>query len=416
MEVADLRGEKLTEENVRKFLNNIDAVGITVTNFSFKNSIALCKLIKGIDKDIPVIIGGPLCSLYPRKSLLEMDADISIKGEGENLMNSIEKILDEKTNLIGLYYRKGNEIKGNGIAEEVENLDIIPFPSRHLVEKYEYGYLFGYKFFKQKFTAILTSRGCPYNCRFCSKIDGMKRYRERSPENVVDEIERLDSDGYNAIAFMDNNFLANKKRADKIMDLIVDKEMEMDFMVQGARIDSANPETFKKMCKAGVKVIAFGIESGAQEVLDFYKKKITIEEIRYAVKLSKKFGFFTIGNFILSAPIETKKHLYKTIKFATSLPLDFAMFFPLDYSAGSELWKMEVENGRIGEEEYLVRSDSGRGIGKFTANELEKWQQKAYIGFYFNPKYLTRRLIDLMKRRDFRIFRGGMNLMRIIFE
>ena len=122
------------------------------------------------------------------------------------------------------------------------------------------------------------------------------------------------------------------------------------------------------MRKAGVKYIMFGIESGNQDVLDFYNKRITLQQIRKAVDLSKKMGFIVAGNFILGAPIEKKQHISKTIKFACSLPLDIVLFYPLNYQYGSYLWFEAVKSGKIRKEDgFSIVADSRKGLGNFTS-------------------------------------------------
>ena len=115
------------------------------------------------------------------------------------------------------------------------------------------------------------------------------------------------------------------------------------------------------MKKAGVKSIEFGIESGNQEILDYYDKKITLDPIRNAVKLSKKTGFLTIGNFILGAPIETEKHIDDSIEFAKELNLDFAFFYPYSYLKGSALWEDAVQKGIVKENDLFLIITPGKG-------------------------------------------------------
>jgi len=227
VEVVDLRSDIKRKEDLKSLVSASDSIGISIPSFSLSNSSKLCSLIKEIDPDIPIIVGGPHCSLYPKKLLQEIDADICVNGEGEKpiekIVNSIEK--EEKPDMPGVYYKiSADRIRGKEGFNLVEDLDTLPHPARRLVEKYEYGRLFGYKFFKGKCTAVITSRGCPYKCRFCSRdITGMKKYRMRSAKDVVEELYEIYNQGYSSVSIVDENFLANKKRSDKILDSLIRK-------------------------------------------------------------------------------------------------------------------------------------------------------------------------------------------------
>src|SRR5690606_14583383 len=116
-------------------------------------------------------------------------------------------------------------------------------------------------------------------------------------------------------------------------------------------------------------------------------KGIQLDDIRRAVKLSREMGFFTVGSFILGAPFETKQHFKNTVQFSKSLPLDVVAFFTLEYAAGSRLWNKAVTDGKIEQNEYMVLSDSHRGLGEFTKEEIEAYCKTAHRSFYLRPKY-----------------------------
>ena len=129
---------------------------------------------------------------------------------------------------------------------------------------------------------------------------------------------------------MDDNFLLNRKRVMRIMDGIIEMNTEIKIIVEGARVNVADYELYKKMWDAGVRVISYGIESGNQDILDFYNKKITLEQVKKAVGIANRVGFFTVGSFIIGAPFEDRAKIEKTIRFATTLPLDFVEFYILE--------------------------------------------------------------------------------------
>ncbi len=419
VEIFDVPLENNLMETIQKSLKSADAIGMRVYTYSCEEAAKIAQNIKEIDFSIPIIIGGSHPTIHATTALNDItSADISVEGEGEQAVKDIARALigkKEFSEIHGVHYRDKTIIKKGKPPELIEDLDSIPFPARHLIDKYEkkYGRVNNAFLFKPLVTATATTRGCPFNCRFCSRnilkhIPTLKRYRERSAENVVQEICEV-TDKYRSLYIVDENFLANKKRAHKIMDGLIEHKTDIELLIEGARIDSAERPLYKKMKKAHVKYIGYGIESGNQDVLDFYNKKITLEQIRKAVELGNEMNFITRGTFILGAPIETRQHFEKTIKFACSLPLDIAVFCPLAYCPGSDLWNEAVKQGKIMENERSIIADSKRGLGNFKAKELEEFSYKAFKRFYLRPKYMIQELIKMVRSNDFRLIEVGLN-------
>jgi len=259
---------------------------------------------------------------------------------------------------------------------------------------------------------MITSRGCPYRCSFCSRdLFIGRKYRQRSAENVLQEIEYIVDQGYNGIIFVDDNFLLSKDRTMRIMDGIIDRNLDLNMIVEGARVDSADEKLYNKMWEAGVKLISFGIESGNPDVLSFYNKNITLDQIKKAVKLADSTGFFVSASFIIGAPFETKKHIENTIKFACSLPIDSPEFYILEYRVGSDLWKDVVEKKIIKRDDFFVKGCRENNLGIFTLDELKKMRKKAYVRFYLRPFYLLKEIIKLCKNDNFQVIRAGIPLL-----
>jgi len=428
VEILDLLAEKQPIEKLKRSLSKADAVGMSVYSSAYqestrsvrytqayKESAKIAKLIKEIDPTIPIIIGGPHCSSVPKKSLLEIPAaDISVEGDGEEVIKDIINTFEGTKKLSevpGVHYRENGEIKAGKPPKLIENLDSIPFPARHLVDKYDYGKINRSYIYRPRFTSMVTGRGCQFNCRFCSRNTlGFKKYRARSVENIVEEMQEI-NEKYGSVMIVDDNFLSNKKRTIKIMDRLIEIGTDIEIYIQGARVDTAEQELYKKMKKAGVKQLYFGIESGNQDVLNFYNKKTTLDQIRNAVNLSREMNFSTSGSFILGAPFETKQYIERTIKFACSLPLDTAIFAILTYKYGSDLWDEAVKNGKISEGDgYAVLADSRKGLGNFTKEELEEFYRKAIARFYLRPNYIISQIFRSIKNKNFDMMIG--KLMR----
>ncbi|KYK29356.1 hypothetical protein AYK20_09815 [Thermoplasmatales archaeon SG8-52-1] len=406
VEIIDLGFDKFLSGELKQKLSNIDIVGLEVYTDNYKEVKNLAKKIKELKPNISIIIGGPHCIFFPKKSILDVKyADIAIVGEGEETINDVSLYLQGKKNIsdiYNIYYKKNEEILPGKGLKFIKNLDSLPFPSRHLVEKYDYDRLPHGFFYKKKLTLMITSRGCPFHCHFCGRYSNSienYNFRQRSTENIVEEILNIQN-RYNSVMIIDDSFLCNLKKAHRIFDMLIEYGSKIEILILGARVDTAERELYKKMKKANVTYISFGIESGNQDVLDFYNKKVTLNQIRKAVLLSNEMGFQIGGTLILGAPIETKYHFKKTIKFSKTLPIDNAIFSVLKYEMGSYLWKEAVKNGKIGKEEFLVPANSLRGLGNFTLEELTRFTRNAYIVYYLRPRFLFVQIKKCLLKKD----------------
>lgn len=406
VEIIDFGIVNFSEELLLKKINSSEFIGINVysNNYEFANQIA--GKIKEYSKDILIIIGGPHCTFLKEKTLEDISyADIAVISEGEKTIIDIIKYLEGKINISdipGIYYKENNIIKKGKPIEIIKNLDLLPFPARHLVDKYNYGNFPWLDLSKVNFTSIMTSRGCPFHCRFCARYENVIpewKFRQRSAENVVEEFIEINKK-YGFVSIIDDHFLADKKRAHLIFDRLIEYKTDIVIQILGIRVDCSDKTLFKKMKKANVKYISYGIESGNQDVLDFYKKNITLEQIRNSLILADKIGFITSATLIIGAPIETTEHIKNTIKFVCSLPLDFMVIRPLWFDIGSDLWINAVKNNKILKNEYEVPSIKERELSNFTLNELNEYQNMAFRKFYFRTNFLSRQIIKTISDKD----------------
>jgi anaerobic magnesium-protoporphyrin IX monomethyl ester cyclase len=402
--ILDFSAEPFDEHKLITAVGLADAVGMTVLSSSVNEAKKLIDLIKQQRPDIPIIIGGPHCALQGEKTLEETQADISVQGDGEMVITDIKQAINKKKDfsvIPGIAYRTTSGIKHGPPAQLICDLNTIPFPARHLVKHYVYGREYNPRLKAGEFTSIITSRGCPYTCRFCSRGSiSMQRYRMRSTENIIAELKEIQQQGYRHVVFSDDCFPANTKQAYSLFDAIISEKLDLRFSVTATRVDLADEGLYKKMRQAGVTHIQFGLESGNQDVLDFYHKHTTVDTIKKAVYLSHETGFFTIGSFIFGAPFETAEHFNRTLLFAKSLPLDSVSFLPLRYMIGSDLWAQAVNEGKISEKEYLVAADKSRGLGMYTKEELFRYCMNAQRSFYWRPAFFVNLLKTSLRNND----------------
>lgn len=400
VEACDYNAEKYSVTSLQNYLSRADLVGISMLSFNRDHAFEIIKKINELRPDLPVIAGGPDCILHPR---VIPGTKLTVCQEAEHIIVQIvEAVLNNSdlSKLPGVVFqnRWGMIICGKPY-EHNENLDTIKFPRRDLLRDNK-GYSVIGKKTSRNITTIITSRGCPKHCSFCAhSAVAFWKFRMRSVQNVLAEIKDIAEQGYKIIGIADDNFTADKKRAMEIMQGICDMKLDLLFAVQG-RVDAADFELYSLMKKAGVKGITFGLESGNQEVLDFYNKQTTVEQNRRAVTLADKAGLYTAGLFILGAPMEKKDHFQNTYKFAISLPLDITSFWILDYTFGSDLWQNAHEKGIIAENEFNVPAGKERGTSPYYTKELEQIAESYFFKFYKRKSYWIRQMVKLFRTRE----------------
>lgn len=300
-----------------------DSVGFSVLTPFYKTVCVFASKIKKLF-DIPIFIGGAHPSGLPEGSLQECpNIDIAVIGEGEETVRELISAIDEGRGLHetkGIAYREGDKIVRNPPRELIEDIDSVPFPAWHLLPMERY-LNSGFKFNKKSFS-LITSRGCPYKCTYCDSHQIWKRkLRYRSPENILMEIRELkEKYGVSHIILQDDTFTASKSRVADLCDRMIKEAPGIVWDCKG-RVDRVDFEVLKKMRDAGCTYISYGLESGSQEILDYVKKGITIDQIRRAVKLTKHAGIEVGGFWMMGFPPEDRRHIDMTVELLKELNL-----------------------------------------------------------------------------------------------
>lgn len=321
--------------------SNSKIIGI-YSMFSTKHSaIQMAKLLK--DNCDMLVAGGPLPTLRPEDFLV--DFDVVIVGEGEKTMLELVRTIENNGSLSrisGIVYKEQKKNERAKVfytppREFVEDLDRLPFPSRDLFDNQSYKNYYSKKF-GYTTTSLITSRGCPFNCDFCSRAVFGNKFRTRSAVNVVDEIESVKALGYERIWFADDCFTLNRKRLLDICYEITRRGLKMEWECL-SRVDTIDQETAFKMKQAGCVRVFFGIESGNDDVLALMKKQATANQAKEAVFLTKSTGIQVGAFFIVGYPGETNETILDTLRFASSLPLDYLSFTLLYPIPGTPLYE-----------------------------------------------------------------------------
>lgn len=367
----DLRVSKF--KYVKEILStHIDFIGITSSDFGYKKAYDLISKLKKIT-NAKIVIGGPHVSTNKAKVLLQCQADYAIKGEGEI---TFAELCSGKfpSEIDGLIWNDGKIVHENYDRQPIPNLDMLPFPAYDKFQFSEYSL---------SEIPIVTSRGCPHNCIYCAVhcIMGY-RFRPRSPENVISEIEHWISKGHIHFQFTDDNFTFDIIRAKQICDLIIQKKLNIKWNIRnGIRVDKVDKELLEKMKQSGCYFIFFGMESGAQPILKSIKKGTTIDQIRNAVALTKEVGLPAGGTFMIGHPDETYRDFEESINLARSLELDEVRFYNVIAYPNTELIKWIKVYGQFiyQPENYLNNYTSWDNKPIFETKEFTKKERhKAY--------------------------------------
>lgn len=385
-------------------------VGVTSTTPTNNEALSIVKATKEVCPDAFTVMGGPHVSFLPKETLRENeDLDAVVIGEGEKTILSLSKAIEKKesfSNIQGIAYRNKQIITRNPPRPLIRNLDELPFPARHLLPMDRYTILGK----KATIAHLLSSRGCPFHCVFCaSSLLFGKRFRGRSPKNVVDEMEEVVSK-YSpvSIEFADDEFTLDLKRTEGICDEILERGLDTPWACS-SRVDTISRPILKKMKRAGCTLIFYGIESGSQRMLDYMKKGTTLEQIEKAVKWTKQAGIETYGSFILGFPDETKEEMRQTIEFAKKLRLDYAQFSIATPYPGTEFYD-EIEEEDMLQTKDWSKFTAGKPVFEgrtWTRNELQKIFTMAYIRFYLSPRIFIKNLHRIGLKESLQILKSA---------
>ncbi len=326
---------------------------LSTTTYPAVKSIA--KQLKIEAPDASIILGGVFPSMNAAHILSDCPhVDCVGVGEGEELLPDYLDNLDNPSMVAGLVWRDGQEIVRNTPRALIEDLDQFPYADRvSLPIDYVESLPLDVPavFSLDKFCTMQTSRGCPYNCIYCNiPASSNRRWRHRSPEHVLGEMQELNDLGYCSIYLTDDHFLFNRKRIQDICDGIIERKFEFRWGCEG-RVDSVALDQLPIMSEANCVALSFGIEAGTQKVLDRLNKKQTLEQIEHAINEAKQHGIpRTHGFFLIGAPGETEKDILESFRFAARLKLDTFNFNRLCVYRGTPLWKEYVDRGIIDDE------------------------------------------------------------------
>lgn len=400
VEILDASAEDMDFKDVEKELlkRKPDLVALTALTPTIGRALETAQVVKETLPDSIVVMGGYHPTFNFIETLEDENVDIVIRGEGEYIMLNLVQALENQSSLHdvkGIVFEDKNskEIVVNPEAPLIQDLDELPFPALNLLPMKKYRLLN----MDTHMTTMITTRGCPMQCSFCSSaaMHG-KKIRERSVENIVDEIEYLKTNyDIDTIAFMDDTFTLKKRKVMAICDEILKRNIEIMWGCT-SRVDTLDEKLLKKMKEAGCITIFIGVESADQQQLDNMCKNTTIAKIENAFKIAHKLKIRTIASVALGMPGDTKEIMNKTVKFVHKLKPNYAIYSLATPYPGTRFYKEAFEKNLIKIKDwskYTLITPILETID-CSLNDMRKIQAKAFMKFYLRPHYIIRQFLQ----------------------
>ena len=422
--ILDANALGLQPKDVPPLVTDADIIGLTAMTPTVGAAISIAHHLKHANPRLTIILGGVHATLLPEKTLAKApEIDIIVRGEGEDTIVELLRALESEQpldNISGVSYRANGNVINTAASPKTIDIESLPFLAYHLlpVNRYKPHPPHG---LASPFAAVVTSRGCPYHCAYCSKPIFGSKFRAQSPQRVVAEVAYIkEKFGAKEIAFYDDVFSLDKKRAYDIAEGIIKQGLKIHWTCE-TRVNLVDRELLRHIKQAGCYAIAYGIESASPEILDILDKGVTPEQAESAVHMSREAGLQTIGYFMLGSPGETPETIRQTIRFARKLRVDFAQFSVTTPFPGTALADLLDNKGEDIPWESFVYSGTDRLLtpmfesDQLSRSDLKYWTRRAYRAFYLRPSYLWQRLKRMNSWGELRInFKGFFMLLRSI--
>ncbi|OGN90897.1 MAG: hypothetical protein A2Z70_04175 [Chloroflexi bacterium RBG_13_48_17] len=395
------------EEIIRNYVPDIVGVNNLFTK-QRENAHQIYAVAKKVDKGIITVAGGAHPTVMPELVLADENVDYVVLGEGDDTIIDLVGVIEGKKDLAaldGVGYKENGQIKIIPKTKFIQDLDRLPFPARHLLNMEGY---FGLKHShgtrkKKRFSPIITSRGCPAKCTFCSayKVWGRK-FRQRSPENVIAEMKEMkEKYDIEEIMFEDDNTTLNVQRAEKLFDLMIAEKLNFVWDTpNGVAAYAINENLIDKMKQSGCYQLNLALESGNQEVLDnIIKKPLKLEKAKQLIKYARKIGLEVDIFLIIGMPGETKEQIWDSFHLAEELEIYHPFISIATPYPGSEIYDICREEKYIPEQfsldDLFIRSFS-ISTPDWTGEELKDIlkQGQRYLRVSFLKKHPLRFIAD----------------------
>lgn len=411
-------------DNLRLYLLNHkpEVIIMLTTTPTFSNDLQNARLIKDLIPSTIIGIVGTHSSVFPEETSSYEEIDFVLINEAEKTLSELIPLWKES---LSLWKEKAQKIPSLAFRKRdgssyinrkpnfVDNLDELPFPERQLMKLDAYTMPF---FRNQPFVTLIPSRGCPYQCSFCraGTVWGRK-VRLRSVDDVMQEIRIItQTHSINNLVFMTDSFTFSRDWVMEFCRALKDFSEPVRWICN-SRVDTVDSKMLTAMKKSGCMMISYGIESPHSEILENVNKNITVEQIKKAIKATRKAGILSFGYYILGLPGENIKTIKKTIRFAKKLRTDFANFHIATPFPGTEFYNYAVKKSLLKTRDWDAFEEEGSAVISYphlSADRLMFWQRKAMRSFYLRPRILLKEIARLRSLSD---FKAKFNAFRKLF-
>ena len=384
---------------------NPDILGFSTLTSSGQTAALISTKVKEKNPHVTTVFGNHHATFNAERILRKYPSvDIVVRGEGEKTVVELAECLkngEDLKKVRGINFRNEGEIVSTPDQHLIDDLDSLPLPDRNLIDAEYHCVIAGANIAPKKFTSIVTSRGCVYNCRFCSCTAIAKnRWRPRSAANTVEELKFLASEGYKQLIFVDDSFTMNPKRVIAICRGIRKENLDLEWICEG-RVDICSYDMLHEMVQAGCKVLYLGIENANRRILKYYNKRITPEQSETAVRTAKKAGVDVVaGSFIIGAPDETREEMWNTVKFAQRVPIDIPQFNILGAHPGNDIWNEFVAKGFLDPEKWWEKGVAVCDVypyAKVSRDEIMRIMHNAFFQHAYRPSFLVKQVAKTLK-------------------
>lgn len=401
--VIDGEAENLTAGDIMDRAERFqpELVGISSTTVAFHRAVEVSGEIKSRRPEWPIVLGGPHVSSNPTHAMSFSTFDYAIVGEGERPLARLVEALEhgaDMSSVEGLIYRREEELVVNPSAPQIDDLDEVPFPAYDLSAGLSLYAPPPCNYKKLPVANVITSRGCPNQCTFCDRSVFGRSLRQRSAQNVAEEIEFLWREHHvREIAFVDDTFTLRPRRIEELFNILDGKGISFPWTCM-SRVNTVDEELLRLMRDRGCWHISFGIESGNEDILRQIKKNISLERARQVIEYCSKLGIRTKGFFIVGHPGETLDTIEQTINLAISLKLDDVVATINTPIPGSQQYCEAAQHGSLDETDwskfnYWRPVFVPRGL---TREQLLAKHREFYRRFYFRPRILWRYMLSFI--------------------
>ncbi|MBA7491962.1 tRNA-2-methylthio-N(6)-dimethylallyladenosine synthase [subsurface metagenome] len=413
--ICDAAINHMDFEQVRQELRQgYDIIGITALTITRDSTYICASIAKEENKESTVVLGGPHVTFLPELILGKLPfVDIVVRGEGElTFLELVQRISvgESYQDINGISFRNEKGLPcSNEERKVVENLDSLPFPAWHLVPMRKYFTEYSTKelSLQKPCAVIMTSRGCPGDCIFCScRAMWGRRVRRKTPEKVIEEIERLHYEyGVKDIHFLDDTFTFNKRWVTRFCDELMKSKTGITWRCQG-RVDTVDDTILATMKKAGCYYICYGVESGAERMQGIIQKGITVAQAAEAIKLTKGAGIFVSADFIVGLPGETREDMEQTFAFIKKSPLHaFSVNAPWIFP-GTALYRQALAEGKVDETAWFK-----------PCQPIKSVEVPLFYPFYVSDSFSDEaELISLLNQKNSELRTLGFLVRRMVVE